>query len=117
MDSDNRKSELLLIIVAVIVMIVIFGYSLFDSPKFNPISTELVTTVTVASQTNQEKVININTATAEELMGLKYIGEKKALAIVEYREANGRFRSIEELKSISGITQNVIDANRDRMTV
>lgn len=117
MDSDNRKPDLFLIIVAVIVMIVIFGYSLFDSPKFNPISTELLTTVSSVVQSVQEKVININTATAEELTELKYIGEKKALAIVEYRESNGRFRSIEELKSISGITQNIIDANRDRMTV
>ena len=117
MNSDGRKSDLLLIIVAVMVIIVVFGYSLFDSPKFNPISTELLTTVAVITESSNETVININTATAEELMQLKYIGEKKAQLIVEYRELNGKFRTVDELKSIEGITQNVLDANQGRITV
>ena len=117
MISDDRKPDMMLIAVAVIVMIVVFGYSVFDSPKFNAIETVLLTTETAAVQVTEASVININTATAEELTQLKFIGEKKAQLIVEYRELNGKFRSVEELKSISGISQNIIDANKGRITV
>lgn len=47
--------------------------------------------------------ININTATKTELEGLNGIGEGTADKIIEYREANGKFNSIEEIKNVSGI--------------
>lgn len=64
-------------------------------------------------------VININTATAKMIQDahLKGIGAKRAEAIVEYREKNGPYKSVDDLKNITGITQKIIDANRDRLTV
>ena len=47
--------------------------------------------------------ININTATAEELTALPNIGPARARAIIEYRETNGPFRSVQELQNIRGI--------------
>ncbi len=47
--------------------------------------------------------ININTASEEELTNLSGIGPSKAKAIVEYRNTNGSFKTIEELKKVSGI--------------
>lgn len=47
--------------------------------------------------------VNINNASADELSALPGIGEKKALAIVEYRELNGKFLSVEELSNVKGI--------------
>ena len=44
--------------------------------------------------------VDVNTAPAAELETLPGIGEKKALAIVEYREANGPFRAVEELERV-----------------
>ncbi len=47
--------------------------------------------------------ININDASAAELSGLPGIGEKMAERIVEYRNAKGPFRSVEDLQNIKGI--------------
>lgn len=52
-------------------------------------------------QTN--KLISINTGTVDELMLLDGIGESKAKSIIEYREKNGNFKSLEEIKNVSGI--------------
>ena len=48
-------------------------------------------------------LININTATADELQTLSGIGEVRAKAIVEYRTQNGNFSKIEDIKNVSGI--------------
>uniref|UniRef100_Q47IV8 Competence protein ComEA helix-hairpin-helix region n=1 Tax=Dechloromonas aromatica (strain RCB) TaxID=159087 RepID=Q47IV8_DECAR len=47
--------------------------------------------------------ININTATPEQLDGLKGIGPTKAKAIVDYRKKNGPFKSVDELQNVPGI--------------
>ncbi len=47
--------------------------------------------------------LNINTATEEELTSLPGIGESKAITIISYREENGDFKSIEDIKNVSGI--------------
>ena len=61
--------------------------------------------------------ININTATPEELDGLKGIGPAKAQAIVDYRKANGAFRSAEQLAMVKGIGLKTVEKNRDRILV
>ncbi len=61
--------------------------------------------------------ININTASADELMNLKGIGEKKAKAIVEFRKANGLFKQPEDLINVPGIGPKTLEANIGRITV
>ena len=46
--------------------------------------------------------LNLNTATAEELMSVDGIGEQRAASIISYREYLGGFTSVEQLKDISG---------------
>lgn len=50
--------------------------------------------------------VNINTATQTELETLPGIGPSLALRIINYRKENGKFKSIEELKNVSGIGDN-----------
>lgn len=63
-----------------------------------------------------DKKININTATKEELTTLTGIGESKANSIIEYRKTN-QFKSIEELKNVSGIGDALYESIKDSITV
>lgn len=49
------------------------------------------------------KLININTASSGELTSIKGIGEKTAQAIIDYRQKNGLFKAIEDIKNVKGI--------------
>lgn len=61
--------------------------------------------------------ININKATAAELEQLSGIGAKKAEMIVEFREAHGAFRNIEEIKNVPGIGEKLFQRNKCRISV
>ena len=61
--------------------------------------------------------ININTASKEELMDLDGIGEVFAERIIEYREKNGGFLSVNELKNVQGIGDKRFSAIKDNVTI
>lgn len=61
--------------------------------------------------------VNINTATVEELKALPGIGPSKAAAIVAYREQNGQFKSVDDLKNVKGIGEGVLAKLREEATV
>ena len=62
-------------------------------------------------------LININTADATRLQELSGIGESKAKEILLYREKNGLFSSIEDIKSVSGIGDKLYERIRENITV
>lgn len=62
-------------------------------------------------------LVNINTADVTALSQLKGIGSKKAEAIIAWREANGDFKTVEQLLDVKGIGQAILDANRDKITI
>lgn len=61
--------------------------------------------------------ININKADVSKLMELKGIGKKYAERIVEYRNENGAFKKIEDLKGVKGIGEKIILKNKDLIMV
>lgn len=64
-----------------------------------------------------ESVVNINRAGIPDLTTLSGIGEKKAIAIVKYRDANGKFKTIEQLTEVKGIGTKIIEKNRKRIVL
>lgn len=60
--------------------------------------------------------ISINTASIEELMTLTGIGEAKAKDIISYREKNGPFKTIEDIKNVSGIGDSVFAKIKENIT-
>lgn len=61
--------------------------------------------------------VNLNTASKEELMTLRGIGSARAEDIIRYRETNGRFQKIEEIKKVSGIKDAAFEKIKDQITV
>lgn len=68
-------------------------------------------------ENDKSNKVNINTAKKEELMTLPGIGETKALAIITYRQENGPFSSVEELKEVEGIKEAVFSKLKDLIEI
>jgi competence protein ComEA len=69
--------------------------------------------VATASGAAVQSRVEINKAPAEELMKLPGIGESTARAIVDYRQENGPFGSVEDLIRVKGIGEKKLEAIRD----
>lgn len=66
---------------------------------------------------NDDGLININTATKEELITLPGIGESRAEAIISYREENGGFSDITDVMKVSGIKEAAYDKIKEKIKV
>ncbi len=116
---SDKKHELLLIFAALIISAILMMYNVFDLPKYSPIEATVAPATTVVEKTTVQYTgqININTASLEELMTLEGIGKEKAKAIIEYRNKNGRFRSVDELGEVEGIGNVTLEKNREKICV
>jgi competence ComEA-like helix-hairpin-helix protein len=65
----------------------------------------------------QMEMININTATVKEIMKLPGIGKKKAEAVIAFRQDNGGFEHINDLKKIDGIGKKTFEKIREHIIV
>ena len=61
--------------------------------------------------------VNLNTATETELQTISGIGQKRASDIIAYRESNGRFKSVDDLKKVSGIGDKTLEKLKEYVTV
>ena len=89
-------------------------------PKIGEEVPELTQTLTVNSSSDSNTSngkINLNKASAEELTSLPGIGPQKAQAIIAYRDENGGFGSIEDLKNVSGIGEKTFEKLKELIDV
>jgi competence protein ComEA len=90
------------IVVSVLVMIVLTGGALYAS-RITERAPKVVYSASleeVAAESEDSLTVNINTADVEELEGLPEVGPATAEAIIEYRRANGLFRTVDDLTSV-----------------
>lgn len=72
----------------------------------------------LGSQLALSEPLNINTASAEQLSQVMVgVGKVKAAAIIQDRDQNGQFKSIDDLMRVKGVKSGTIEKNRDRITV
>lgn len=71
----------------------------------------------IIPSSNDKNKVNINTASINELDTLSGIGPSKAEAIIKYREENGTFKSIEEIKNVTGIGEALFEKFKENITI
>lgn len=90
----------------------------YVASKDENISVVASTTASSAmSQEGNESKVNLNTATEADLQTISGIGAKRAADIVAYREANGGFKSVDDLNNVSGIGDKTMESIRPYVTV
>ncbi|HEP1806863.1 TPA: helix-hairpin-helix domain-containing protein [Streptococcus suis] len=81
----------------------------------------VVASTTASSAMSQEEkstsLVNLNTATEADLQTISGIGAKRAADIIAYREANGGFKSVDDLNNVSGIGDKTMESIRPYVTV
>ena len=93
-------------------------YALGSEPVLNATTLELPSSATSTPSANPDiDLVNINTATLDELIALPEIGATTAQKIIDYRTENGPFASIEDLDNVSGIGLGTIERLRPLITV
>ncbi len=120
----ENKNEKILISIGLIMFAMLIGYNAFFTPKMPSVvqnSGDIIADKH-KEDSNQKASknykINLNTASEEELIeNLDGIGPAMAKRIIEYRETNGGFSSIEELMNIKGIGEKRFEKLKNSVTV
>ncbi|WP_105100298.1 helix-hairpin-helix domain-containing protein [Streptococcus suis] len=85
------------------------------------VNISVVASTTASSAMSPEEkstsLVNLNTATEADLQTISGIGAKRAADIIAYREANGGFKSVNDLNNVSGIGDKTMESIRPYVTV
>lgn len=83
----------------------------------NPVQYANPATQSIGGETRQSGLININTADSASLQTLTGIGPSTAEKILDYRQSSGPFRSIEQIKEVSGIGEKTYQKFKDKICI
>ena len=121
-DKDDVNNNMISSIITTTVPITTPITSSTIPNKITEITTQKSTTSTTITSTtttiktnetttviNENRKININTCTIDELIMLKGLGESRAKKIIEYRNSNGKFNTIEDLLKVNGIGNKIFE--------
>lgn len=130
---SERKSQILVVLLTLLCAGLCAGYLLWSERNAGTVTRaegEVYTVsvrpvqeepegeeITLPEEETVEFPIHINTADSAALQALPGIGEKRAEAILEYREANGPFSSVDDLTQVSGIGEGILGQIRELVTV
>lgn len=98
---SDKKWRLVLIGIGLLMAGFMAGYLIGNSPAVT--GKRVLSVSDIQESSASQETISLNTATKDDLMRLPQIGEKTAERIIEYRESQGGFQSLEELKNVGGI--------------
>jgi competence protein ComEA len=104
----NKQWKISLVVVALVMGLVQSAYAAQKA------ATETTTKPVTAAAT---AMVNVNTATVDQLTTIKGLGPKKAQAIVDYRKDNGAFKSVDDLKKVPGISEKLFASIKPQVTV
>ena len=99
MLNITKQERLVLMVLA---SVLFFGSTLEYAFKKYP---ELKDVVNLVDSESIYRKVNVNKASSEELIDIPYIGEYTAENIIDYRERNGPFASLDEIKAVKGIRE------------
>ena len=111
-----QRSERLLIALALVIIAAAILYQTLRAPDLIVSSAPQTSATSAASTAVSRFAVDVNTASREELMGVRGMREDLADAIVREREENGRFDSIEDITRVSGIGPATLEKLRPYLT-
>lgn len=121
--SEDKRQKIYNNIGALLIIGIIGGTGLllvkYSDEKTEPIK---ITQPNIEDSLQQVKSensakINLNTATIDEFDKLEGIGPATAQKIIDYREQNGAFKSIEEIKNVSGIGEGKFETIKEKISI
>lgn len=88
-------------------------------PVHGEVTTPIGSSTTESEESNNTTgpIINLNTATKEQLMQITGVGDKKADLILQYRQEHGQFKSVEDLKEVNGFGDKSVANIKDQLAV